>query len=154
VRAIKSGVVINLDNEHEMEIIDDLLRTSCQGYSPPSIGLRINPVVGAGSIDIMSTATKASKFGLPVTEETRLTIIGLYSKYKWLNGIHFHVGSQGVALDLFVAAARFCINLVNDIEATTARTLKTIDIGGGLSTSYTSPEEPENSSYQLYRYYA
>lgn len=150
-RAIKSGVVINLDNEHEMEMVDDLLKTACTGFNPPSIGLRINPVVGAGSIAIMSTATKASKFGLPITEETRSTILGLYTKYNWLNGIHFHVGSQGVDLELFVAAARFCLNVVAEIEAMTGRPLKTIDIGGGLSTSYTSPDEPENSSYQLYR---
>jgi diaminopimelate decarboxylase len=93
-RAIKAGVVINLDNEHEMDLIDQLLKTTCAGYSPPSVGLRINPVVGSGSIDIMSTATKASKFGLPVTESTRSGIIELYRKYDWLNGIHFHVGSQ------------------------------------------------------------
>ena len=150
-RAIQSGVVINLDNEHEMEMVDDLLKTTCVGLRPPSIGLRINPVVGAGSIAIMSTATKASKFGLPVTEETRSTILDLYSKYDWLNGIHFHVGSQGVDLQLFVAAARFCLNVIAEIEAITGRPLVTIDIGGGLSTSYTSPDEPENSSYQLYR---
>ena len=151
-RAIRSGVVINLDNEHEMEMVDDLLKTTCAGFCPPSIGLRINPVVGAGSIAIMSTATKASKFGLPVTVETRSTILGLYSKYNWLNGIHFHVGSQGVDLELFVAAARFCVNIVEEIEALTGRSLVTIDIGGGLSTSYTCPDEPENSSYELYRW--
>ena len=137
-----------------MEIIDDLFKTSCKGLNATSIGLRINPVVGAGSIDIMSTARQASKFGLPVTEETRSTILDLYAKYNWLNGIHFHVGSQGVPLDLFVAAARFCIHLVDEIESLTGRSLKTIDIGGGLSTSFTSPEEPESSSYQVYRYLA
>ncbi len=47
----------------------------------------------------------------------------LYRKYGWLNGIHFHVGSQGVVLDLFVAAARFCINLVREIEAACGRSL-------------------------------
>jgi diaminopimelate decarboxylase len=61
-RAIKSGVVINLDNEYEMEMVEDLLAGSCKGFHPYSIGLRINPVVGAGSIDIMSTATKACFF--------------------------------------------------------------------------------------------
>ena len=134
-----------------MELVDNLLATSCSGYTPYSIGLRINPVVGAGSIDIMSTATKASKFGLPVTENTRSKIIDLYQKYNWLNGIHFHVGSQGVALPLFVAAARFCVNLVQEIESVSGRDLKTVDIGGGLSTSYTAPVEPEESSYALYR---
>jgi diaminopimelate decarboxylase len=29
-----------------------------------------------------------------VTDETRPVILDLYKKYDWLNGIHFHVGSQ------------------------------------------------------------
>ena len=106
------GIVINLDNDYEMEIVDDLLKTSCKGCKSPSIGLRVNPVVGAGSIAIISTATKLSKFGLPLTDETRGRIIGLYKKYEWLNGIHFHVGSQGCAMDLFVKAAEVSLNLV------------------------------------------
>ena len=104
------GIVINLDNDYEMEIVDDLLKTSCKGCKSPSIGLRVNPVVGAGSIAIISTATKLSKFGLPLTDETRGRIISLYKKYEWLNGIHFHVGSQGCAMDLFVKAAEVSSN--------------------------------------------
>ena len=43
--------------------------------TPPSIGLRINPVVGGGQISAMSTATKLSKFGLPLMEESRENIL-------------------------------------------------------------------------------
>ena len=103
--AIEMGIVINLDNEYEMEIVDDLLKTTCKGSKSPIIGLRVNPVVGSGSIAIISTATKVSKFGLPLTDETKCRIVGLYKKYDWLNGIHWHVGSQGCALELFLKAA-------------------------------------------------
>ena len=54
--------------------------------SPPSIGLRINPVVGGGNISMMSTATKLSKFGLPLMEETRDRLIQIYADNPWLNG--------------------------------------------------------------------
>jgi diaminopimelate decarboxylase len=144
-------VVIILDNDNELEIVSELLKTTCKGCIPSSIGLRINPVVGAGSNDAVSTATRASKFGLPVIAETRQKIHDLYLKYNWLDGIMFHVGSQCIPLDLFAAAARFCLDLVKEIEAITGRSLKTIDIGGGLSTSYLSPRELEDSSYELYR---
>ena len=107
------GIVINLDNDYEMETVDDLLKTVCRGCKPASIGLRVNPVVGGGSIAIISTATKLSKFGLPLTDETRSRILALYKRYEWLSGIHFHVGSQGCALDLFVKAAEVTqINLI------------------------------------------
>ncbi len=104
-KALKSDIVINLDNDYEMEMVDELLNDSCQG-SKATIGLRINPVVGGGSIAIISTATKLSKFGIPVTEDTKEKVIGLYKKYKWLSGIHVHVGSQGVPMELFVKGAK------------------------------------------------
>ena len=43
--------------------------------TPPSIGLGINPVVGGGQISAMSTATKLSKFGLPLMEESRESLL-------------------------------------------------------------------------------
>ncbi len=58
------------------------------------LGLRINPVVGGGSIALVSTATRLSKFGVPVTEETRERVVELYRRNTWLTGIHVHVGSQ------------------------------------------------------------
>ena len=40
---------------------------------------------------------------------------------------------------------------VEEIEAECKRDLLAIDIGGGLSTSYTDVQEPEGFAYQLYR---
>lgn len=88
-----------------METVDELLKGPCKG-SKAQIGLRINPVVGGGAIAIISTATKLSKFGIPVTPETKDKVIGLYKKYGWLTGIHVHVGSQGVPMDLFVKGVK------------------------------------------------
>ena len=44
----------------------------------PVIGLRINPVVGAGEIAMMSTAGKQSKFGLPLLKDTQDRIVQLF----------------------------------------------------------------------------
>ena len=63
-------------------------------------------MVGGGSISIFNTATKLSKFGLPLLDETRGRILDLYKRYTWLNSIHFHVGSQGNPIQLFVEAAK------------------------------------------------
>ena len=92
------GVQINLDNEHELDLVDQLLKSL---DSRSTFGLRINPVVGAGSDPHTSTAVKESKFGLPIsTTETKEAVIELFKKYHWLTGIHWHVGSQGVPLRL------------------------------------------------------
>lgn len=97
---------MNLDNEHEAELVDNLLKNECKNFQSASIGLRINPVVGGGAIAIVSTATKLSKFGVPLTVETKDKVIKIYKDYSWLNGIHFHVGSQGVPIELFVDGAK------------------------------------------------
>ena len=38
--AIEAGVVMNLDNEHEAEMADMLLKNQCKGFKPGSIGIR------------------------------------------------------------------------------------------------------------------
>ena len=80
--------------------------------------MRINPVVGGGAIAIISTATKQSKFGLPVdTDSNRQRIKDLFVKYDWLKGLHVHVGSQGTPVDLFVKGARVSQFIVSrDLE--------------------------------------
>eukprot|EP00095_Tigriopus_kingsejongensis_P002041 snap_masked-scaffold556_size137522-processed-gene-0.7 protein:Tk02041 transcript:snap_masked-scaffold556_size137522-processed-gene-0.7-mRNA-1 annotation:"diaminopimelate decarboxylase" len=153
--ALDAGVYINLDNEHEIAIVDELLKTQCSG-SRAKLGLRVNPVVGGGAIAIISTATKQSKFGLPIMENTKGRIVDLYKQYTWLTGIHIHVGSQGVPLELFVKGARVgyrrvCMDMVQDIESACQRSLEIIDIGGGLSTTYKDCTEPEGFEYAKYR---
>jgi diaminopimelate decarboxylase len=102
---IKQGVQVNLDNEHEIKLVDELLKTTCP-WSGSSFGVRLNPVVGGGLLGMTSTATRASKFGLPITPETRNKVMDLYVKYEWLSAVHIHVGSQGIPLQKFVDGAR------------------------------------------------
>ena len=43
------------------------------------------------------------------------------------------------------------MDFVSAVEGATGRKIETVDIGGGLSTSYTEPAEPEKFSYAEYR---
>jgi len=147
--AVDLGLHMNLDNELEISIVAAYLAE--RGMTPPAIGLRINPVVGAGHIAMISTATKLSKFGLPLMDETRERIIQLFVENPWLSGVHIHVGSQGVPLDKFVSGSRVLMDFVAVLEDRCPGQIKVVDIGGGLSTTYTEPEEPEEFSYQKYR---
>ena len=70
--AIETGIVMNLDNEYEAEMVDELLKNQCKDFQPNIIGMRINPVVGGGEHAILSTATKLSKFGVPLMAETKV----------------------------------------------------------------------------------
>ena len=74
---MKQGVHINLDNEREMEMVEELIKTRSCLDSKSKIGLRINPVVGkdlmvSEAAKLAFTASKASKFGLPIIPETKV----------------------------------------------------------------------------------
>ena len=67
--AVRLGLNMNLESEQEIDFLDPLVRD--REPAAGIIGVRINPVVGAGAIAMTSTATLKSKFGLPFTPETR-----------------------------------------------------------------------------------
>jgi len=50
-----------------------------------------------------------------------------------------------------VSGTRVLLNFIKDIEARCPGQIKVVDIGGGLSTSYTERGEPEGFTYQKYR---
>ncbi|KDO35443.1 hypothetical protein SPRG_00291 [Saprolegnia parasitica CBS 223.65] len=131
------GCYVNLDNVAEIEHVDRLLREKTTTTAAPKIGLRINPVVGGGTIAASSTATATSKFGLIWTPETSDRLLSLYKAHHWLQGVHVHVGSQGCALALLVAGAKRAVAFASFInDALGRRQIDVIDIGGGVPTSY------------------
>jgi len=147
--AIDLGFHMNIDNELEIKQVAAYLE-NFKG-PVPVIGLRINPVVGAGEIAMMSTAGKQSKFGLPLLKDTQDRIVQLFKDNSWLTGLHIHIGSQGVPVDKFVTGTEILFKFLEHLESQLPGQVKTVDIGGGLSTSYTETEEPEEFSYKAYR---
>ena len=135
-QAMDFNVHINLDNEMEMKVVDELLTHECKS-TKSKIGLRVNPVVGVGEVDMFSTATKSSKFGIPIIDETKDKVALLYKKYNWLTGVHIHVGSQGMPLNMIVKGAKICMDFVKQLESMCSRSVETINIGGGLASSFT-----------------
>lgn len=90
------------------------------------IGLRINsqvwfgadadPEYRAGAIEATSTATPTSKFGLPIKDTDFETLLRMFEKWPELNGLHSHVGSQGVDLHLMVAGVKAVVELADKIN--------------------------------------
>ena len=135
--AMEAGIHINADNNQELERID--------GLQPPdgaSIGLRLNPVVGKGSIDATAVSGKNSKFGVSLLRNHR-ALIDAFRRYPWLRGLHVHTGSQGYGLDLLVEGVRRCVDFALELDRRfgPGRT-DTIDIGGGLPVAYRPHVEP------------
>ena len=135
-RALDAGIYINADNLSELERIDAL--------RPPDdarVGIRINPVVGAGAIDATSVATASSKFGVSLVRQQR-ALLEAFENYPWLRGLHVHTGSQGLGLDLLVEGVRRCADFAAKLDRKFgAPRIDTVDIGGGLSVAYRPHEQ-------------
>ncbi|MFG2722291.1 diaminopimelate decarboxylase [Streptomyces sp. NPDC048416] len=145
--ALGLGIAVNADNPQELARLDALVDSA--GTASP-LGIRVNPQVGAGSIDALSTATATSKFGVALLDDgARDWVVRAYAERPWLTRLHTHTGSQGVALPLMAQGVRAAYELAEEINAAVGRRqVDTLDIGGGLPVNFGSDEEtPTYAAY-------
>ncbi|MFI5680961.1 type III PLP-dependent enzyme domain-containing protein [Streptomyces cellulosae] len=135
--ALALGIAVNADNPQELDRIDALMR-SAPSRSP--LGIRVNPQVGAGAIEALSTATATSKFGVALRDEgAREWVVRAYTERPWLSRLHAHTGSQGVPLSLMAEGVAETYRLAEEINRRIGRPqIDTIDIGGGLPVNFAS----------------
>ncbi|MDQ1046101.1 diaminopimelate decarboxylase [Streptomyces sp. V4I2] len=135
--ALALGIAVNADNPQELDRIDGLMRSA---VSRSPIGIRVNPQVGAGAIEALSTATATSKFGVALRDEgAREWVVRAYAERPWLSRLHAHTGSQGVPLSLMAEGVAATYALAEEINRRIGRPqIDTIDIGGGLPVNFSS----------------
>lgn len=134
--ALIKGVHLNLDNLDELERVNKLLKTIS---STSSVGIRINPQVGVGTILESSVAGEYSKFGVPIGSR-RSELTAAFLNYPWLRGMHLHVGSQGCAMELLVNGIGILYDFAVELNGKRTNAdlppIDIFDIGGGLPISY------------------
>jgi len=144
--ALNAGVHINVDNLSELERIAKITltgSTTLTGSSTPSgsIGLRINPQIGVGTILESSVAGEYSKFGVPV-KYYRAEIEQAFLTHPWLTGVHLHVGSQGCPMQMLTDGIGVLYDFVLEMNDKRNKigfpSISVFDIGGGLPISYQS----------------
>ncbi|MEW2219086.1 diaminopimelate decarboxylase [Streptomyces sp. NPDC006990] len=150
--ALETGVAVNADNPQELSRLDALVagRTAAGQAPGAPLGLRINPQVGTGSIDAMSTATATSKFGVALRDEgAEQWIVDSFLSRPWLTRLHSHTGSQGVPLELMAESVRVVYELAERINREAGRQqIDTVDIGGGLPVNFAGDEtDPSFDTY-------
>ncbi|MGW0185856.1 diaminopimelate decarboxylase [Streptomyces sp. NPDC003362] len=145
--ALALGIAVNADNPQELARIDALM-ASAPSRSP--LGLRVNPQVGGGSIEALSTATATSKFGVALRDEgARDWVVQAYADRPWLTRLHAHTGSQGIPLSLMARGVAETHALAEEINRRIGcRQIDTIDIGGGLPVNFAS--EAADPAYAQY----
>ena len=143
--ALEAGVAeINVESEPEI----DLLASVAVGKGMrAAMAIRVNPEVGAGGHDKISTGHAASKFGVSFGEAARL-----YAKASNIAalkpvGVACHIGSQITDLaplrDAFVKMR----GLVEQLRSE-GLTVERLDLGGGLGVPYfNQPDPPTPADY-------
>ncbi|MFI1538879.1 diaminopimelate decarboxylase [Streptomyces anandii] len=138
--ALELGIAVNADNPQELDRIDALVRSSSSPSPRSPLGIRVNPQVGGGSIEALSTATATSKFGVALRDEgAREWVVRACLDRPWLTRLHAHTGSQGIPLSLMAQGVARTYALAEEInERAGRRQIDTLDIGGGLPVNFGS----------------
>jgi len=140
--ALRKGIHINIDNLSELNRVKYLLNTFA---SSSTIGIRINPQVGIGTISESSVAGEYSKFGVPI-KSGRVSLEKAFLDNPWLTGVHLHVGSQGCPMSLLINGIGVLYDFTIDINEKRKQAgippVNIFDIGGGLPVSYRNNMEP------------
>eukprot|EP00933_Yihiella_yeosuensis_P072085 TRINITY_DN8037_c0_g1_i3.p1 TRINITY_DN8037_c0_g1~~TRINITY_DN8037_c0_g1_i3.p1 ORF type:complete len:509 (+),score=84.32 TRINITY_DN8037_c0_g1_i3:58-1584(+) len=141
IYALKQGMHLNIDNFEELARIVKI-RKSIEKDLPAGgiVGLRINPMVGAGEIAALSVSVADSKFAVPVTLHEK-EILRVFTEHPWLNCVHVHVGSGAAGTDMLVAGVKVACELAKRINTHVGkRQVTVLDIGGGLHPDYTNDQ--------------
>lgn len=136
----------NVESVQELEVINAL--AEAKGKTA-QVAIRINPNVDAHTHHYITTGLDENKFGinswdLPVVVQT-------LKRCKNLSflGIHFHVGSQILDMNVFKS---LCVK-VNEMQAwfeERGMPVKVLNVGGGLGVDYQNPDENPIPDFRAY----
>jgi diaminopimelate decarboxylase len=121
---------INVDSQFELKRI---INTAIKLKKKANISLRIVPEVSTGVVKGNETGTHESKFGITLdAAEESVRLAQENSKWVYLCGYHFHIGTQTYDLNAFVDAFRVMLKLAVSIHKKAGYKPEMLNIGGGL----------------------
>ena len=125
----------NVESVPELEIINEL--AAAKG-KVAQVAFRINPNVGAHTHANITTGLAENKFGISMEDMDTVIEMAQHMKNVKFLGLHFHIGSQILEMDDFVALC----NRVNELQDKLAKNhiiCELINVGGGLGIDYGHP---------------
>lgn len=134
--ALEAGIGrFNVESLPELEVLDAL--AGARGAVAP-VSLRVNPDIGAHTHANITTGLAENKFGIAYEMLEEVIRRALSLEHVAFKGLHFHIGSQILEMDDFVALC----NRVNELSARLSRhglPVGDINVGGGLGIQYQHP---------------
>lgn len=137
----------NVESVPELEIINQL---AIKKNKKARVAFRINPNVGAHTHANITTGLAENKFGIDMQDMEG--IISMASEMQAIEfvGLHFHIGSQILEMDDFVALSHRINEIQDRIEAAGIPTISNINVGGGLGIDYQQPNANPIPDFQSY----
>ncbi len=135
--AIERGIRVTLDSMDELRAIDEVAGTLGK---EAFVSFRVNPALDVPTHPKIATGLASSKFGIPHERVPDAYRAALEADHVRPVGIHCHIGSQILALDPFIEAARVMVRIAGELVRMGV-VLEFIDLGGGLGIPYRHDED-------------
>ena len=136
----------NVESEPELEVINELAKAKGK---IASIAFRINPNIGAHTHANITTGLAENKFGIAMKDMEHIIQKAEQLCHIRVLGLHFHIGSQILEMDDFIALCQRINQLIEQLRQAHHQ-VEHINVGGGLGIDYEHPDEhpiPDFSSY-------
>ena len=146
--ALDTGIFcFNVESIPELEAIEAL---AAQRGVNVDVAIRVNPNVGAHTHSNITTGLAENKFGVNYEQldEVIDKIEGL--EHITLIGLHFHIGSQILVMDDFIALCGRINELQELLFESRGLVLPHINVGGGLGIRYDAPDKFPVPDFNLY----
>ena len=137
----------NVESVPELEIINQL---AIKNNKKARVAFRINPNVGAHTHANITTGLAENKFGIDMQDMEN--VISMTSKMEGVEfiGLHFHIGSQILDMEDFVALSHRINEIQDRLEKAGIPTISNINVGGGLGIDYKLPDTNSIPDFQSY----
>ena len=145
---LKAGIgLFNVESIPELEVINEL--AGCLNYKA-NICFRINPDVGAHTHANITTGLAENKFGIAMSDMESVISAARQMDNVHFTGLHFHIGSQILKMDDFVALCHRINQLQDRLEEEGVRDIHVINVGGGLGIDYETPDQHPIPDFRSY----
>lgn len=135
---LEAGIFcFNVESIPELEIINQLAK---EHGKTARVAFRINPNVGAHTHANITTGLAENKFGIAMEDMVRVIKMSQEMTNVECIGLHFHIGSQILEMDDFVALCHRINELQEQLDEAGIATLPNINVGGGLGIDYQQPD--------------
>ncbi len=137
----------NVESIPEIEAIEML---AAERGVVAKVAVRINPNVGAHTHANITTGLAENKFGVNYEQLDEVMDFIESMPHIELIGLHFHIGSQILVMDDFIALCGRINELQELLYETRGLVLPHINVGGGLGIRYDAPDKYPIPDFELY----